>query len=79
MTCFVSGFKTKKAFKEAVEAGATIYIQNPSPFLPGTHEIHNGAKVDEIRYGHPVLVTNHPKRSWYAIIERKDNGKLVVK
>jgi hypothetical protein len=71
MTCIVQ-FPTKKAFKERVMSDpGRVYIEDPSIFQP--------------RYFHAVdmavwqreVVTNHPKRSWFAQITRTATGFKV--
>lgn len=84
MTCIVERFKTKKELKQHVEAhcqgpnmqpSLDVYISNPSPFPAGTFEY--AGMVSALPEGKKVIVTNHPKRSWFAQIERK-GGKLKV-
>jgi hypothetical protein len=74
MTCIVDPqrFKHKKALRLAIEAGEPVLITDPSIVRPRTFF------SSEIVEGEMVTVTNHPKRQWFAQIERK-NGKLEVK
>ena len=76
MTCIVEGFKTKKALKEQItrqlETDSDFFIEDPSIFKP-----RRGFWASEMVEGQSEVVTNHPKRSWFAKIERK-NGRLVV-
>jgi len=73
MTCIVD-YKTKKAFREAVMADpGKVWIDDPSIFRPWTK-----AAVD-LESGEEVVVTNHPKRSWFAQVGRKRDGTLYVK
>ena len=67
-------FKSKKAFKEAVEAGRNPFCEDPSIF-PGSC---SGTVIDILNAKGYFTVTNHPKRSWFASVERI-NGKVVVK
>ena len=85
MTCIVEGFKTKKALKDhcarmwdlnPLTRARDFYIINPSPFPAGKFEF-NGMAL-EMPEGKKVIVTNHPKRSWFAEIEAK-GGRLVVR
>jgi hypothetical protein len=76
MTCIVTGFPTKKALREALAAGRTAYITNPSVFPPSRFE-HEGW-TDSIPLGKTVIVTNHPKRSWFAQITRTEKGLKVT-
>lgn len=82
MTCIVEGFKTKKALQECckclyptVDPRLDFYISNPSMFPAGKFEY--AGMASQIPEGKKVLVTNHPKRSWFANIAKKD-GRLVV-
>ena len=76
MTCVVSPTKypTKKALKAAVEAAPQrVWIEDPSIFSPRLFS------ADEIPPGCTEVVTNHPKRSWFAQIGCKADGTLFVK
>lgn len=76
MTCIVKGFKTKKDLAAAAKAGEPIQISNPSPFPQGTYE-WNGWAAD-MPIGKVAIVTNHPKRSWFAQITKRPDGTLRV-
>ena len=71
MTCIVQ-IQTKKELKETIEDGGLVYIEDPSIVNPRTFS------TSEIKEDEVITVTNHPKRSYFAIIERK-NGKLKVR
>lgn len=83
MTCIVEGFKSKKDLKERVKCFGPepvdprldFYISNPSPFPQGTYEFNGMA--GHMPVGKKVIVTNHPKRSWFATIERTSKGWRV--
>lgn len=68
----IVNFKTKKALKEAVVNGEDFIINDPSIVAPKTF------MATELPEGVSTTVTNHPKRSWFAII-KKTNGQLKVK
>jgi hypothetical protein len=70
MVCIVS-FKTKKDLKEAIENDKPVWIEDPSIVNPRTFA------ADEIKEGEGVVVTNHPKRSYFVSIKRI-GGKLKV-
>lgn len=83
MTCIVEGFKTKKALAErvkcftpTVDPNLDFYISNPSPFPAGTYEY--AGMAGSMPVGKIVIVTNHPKRSWFAQIHRTDAGWKVT-
>lgn len=65
-------FKTKKELKKAVQTGIDFFINDPSIFSSSSY------MASEIPEGISCAVTNHPKRSWFASIIKKD-GKLIVK
>lgn len=71
MTCIVN-YKTKKAFKEAVAEGLRVIVEDPSFFDP-----YHGTLDNYLETRGGCVVTNHPKRSWFAAVEKK-NGKVVV-
>lgn len=76
MTCIVQGFKTKKALREHLAAGGDTFISNPSFFPPNRFE-YDGMAC-RLPIGQVVIVTNHPKRSWFAQIERTETGFKVT-
>jgi hypothetical protein len=78
MTCIATRpaqgeIRTKKQLKEMAETDAgNIIITDPSIFAPRSF------RASDIAEGQEEVVTNHPRRSWFAQIGRK-NGKLYVK
>jgi hypothetical protein len=74
MTC-IANFKTKKAFKEACDSSPYPYIEDPSIFSPwdGPIDRHPALACD----GGYITVTNHPKRSWFAMVKRSSGGLKV--
>lgn len=70
MTCIVS-FRTKKSLKEAVRSGIPVIIRDPSIFNPRSFPIL------DLKEGETVIVTNHPRRSWFAQITRRKGQVLV--
>lgn len=76
MTCIVSPTKypTKKALREAVAAAPQrVWIDDPSFLAPRFFA------AASIPAGRTEVVTNHPKRSWFAQVGRKASGELFVK
>lgn len=67
-------FKTKKELKEAIASNEYFLIERTG--FGGDTGLYY--RTDTIAEGASVYVTNHPKRSWFAQISRKD-GKLIVK
>lgn len=84
MTCIVTKFATKKALAEhckvfggqPVDSALDFYIENPSIFPAGPHEY--SGMVSSMPVGKKVTVTNHPKRSWFATIERRADRFVVT-
>ena len=80
MTCIVNpkAFPTKKSLRERAQeinegrSSGEIWIEDPS-IVPARY-----FPSAEIQEGQEEVVTNHPKRSWFAQIGRK-GGKLYVK
>lgn len=75
MTCIVSPteFPSKKSLREAVVAGREVYIEDPSIFKPWYRPL------SDFKPGEEVVVTNHPKRSWFAQVGRTEKGAFYVK
>jgi len=76
MTCIVE-FKTKKELKESInnidkKENKDFLIEDPSFMNPSTFW------ASDISENQKVTVTNHPKRSWFAMIY-KEKGVLKVK
>lgn len=72
MTCIVTTCKTKKELKERIARRERVAIADPSIVAPRFFY------SDELKEGEEVVVTNHPKRSWFAQVGRR-NGALYVK
>jgi len=70
MTAIVQ-IKTKKLLKQKIQAGEDVGIDDPSIVNPRSFF------ASELAEGESVVVTNHPKRSYFATI-KKTGGKLVV-
>lgn len=71
MTCIVD-FKFKKDLIDAVRDKKDFPIEDPSIINPSRF------MASEMFHGQIIIVTNHPKRSWFAQI-RKDGGDLDVR
>ena len=67
-------YRSKKAFREAVAVDPDrVFVSDPSLFDPISGSVREVGKVR----GH-FNVTNHPKRSWFATVTRKDDGTFKV-
>ena len=75
MTCIVSltRYPTKKSLKEAVLKGESIMIEDPSFINPRVFS------TTEMAIGEVVVVTNHPKRSYFVELKKDVDGKIKVK
>jgi len=71
----VEGFKSKAELQRHVAAGHGFSIIDPSLFSPPYGNLFDANDLPE---GAQVVATNHPKRSWFATISKR-NGKVVVK
>jgi hypothetical protein len=69
----VNRYPSKKSLKEALERGETITIEDPSIFNPKIFT------TEEMERGQKVIVTNHPKRSYFAEIFKDVDGRFKVK
>jgi len=75
MTCIVSLtlYPTKKSLKEAIQKGESIMIEDPSIINPRVFT------TQEMEVGERVVVTNHPKRSYFVEIMKDVDGTIKVK
>jgi hypothetical protein len=78
MTCLVSGFKTKKDLKAAVDSGFDPWIIDPSIFAPFEgHASEYLKSFKNYRTGFPVCL-DHPRRTKFALIGLTADGKMKV-
>lgn len=67
-------FKTKRELSEACEtAPETVFFEDPSIFAGAW-----SGSAKALPEGRKITVTNHPRRSWFATVERKA-GRVIVK
>ena len=71
MPCIVN-FKTKKAFKQAVDNNELVLMENPSIFDPFTGILQEYMENNKLE-----TFTNHPKRSWFAQVKNVNNQLKV--
>ena len=72
MTWIVIGAKTKKELKEKLASGGKgVSFEDPSIFKPLFYT------AEEVPKGFSLVCTNHPKRSWFAKVERTEKGFRV--
>jgi hypothetical protein len=66
-------YKTKKELKEALKHEPhTVYFEDPSIF-PGAWSGY----APDMNIGQKFTCTNHPRRSWFALVERRTIGWRV--
>ena len=71
---WITNYPTKKAFREAVQANPEqVQVTDPSIFDP-----FEGKLATAMLTRAEIVVTNHPKRSWFAQVKRKPDGGLKV-
>ena len=74
MVCIVSlsRYPTKKSLKEALLKGENVFVEDPSMFNPRSYN------TSDMQRGEKVIVTNHPKRSYFCTIEKDIEGNFKV-
>lgn len=66
-------YKTKKIFREAVSKDPkSVFVEDPSFYTPVSGNIVE--VLDKLK---SFTVTNHPRRSWFARVSRKNNNIVV--
>lgn len=75
MTCIVNPeqFPSKLSLRRAIAAREPIEIEDPSVFKPRKF------LVADMTPGQVEVVTNHPKRSWFAELTKLADGRVQVK
>lgn len=71
-------YPTKKAFREAILAGENVRVVDPAIVGSVSGEVRTVLRILESRGEEFYTVTNHPKRSWYATVDRGRGGQLRV-
>lgn len=78
MTMIVQ-YPTKKAFKAAVAKNpCEVIVQDPALMPEWLPTGYANFSLDVLKPGQHICVTNHPKRSWFAVIERQGEGKFKI-
>ena len=74
MVCIINPVKysIRKKLKDAIQLGEDIQIEDPSIFNPRMFT------TADMGRGEKIVVTNHPKRSYFCTIEKDIDGKLKV-
>ncbi len=71
----ITNIMTKKALKQRIQIEKkAVYLNDPSIFNP-----ISGFVRDILEHRKSITVTNHPKRSYFAIISRNKKGEITVK
>lgn len=73
MTCIVDPKKypTKKSLRQALLAKEVVSFRDPSIVATRTFT------SEDMRVGEQIVVTNHPKRSWFAEVTKTADRFLV--
>jgi hypothetical protein len=66
-------YTSKKSIKEALERGEIIVIEDPSFLNPRTFT------TKDMERGEKIIVTNHPKRTYFVEIFKDVDGTFKVK
>lgn len=74
MVCIVNPkqYPTKKALREAIQRGESVAIEDPSFMAPRSFF------TSDMIIGQDEIVTNHPKRTYFAKIRKQVDGTLKV-
>ena len=76
MTWIVYGAKTKKELREKLRTSpGDVHFEDPSIFEA---EPFCGP-ADRLPVGSRFVCTNHPRRSWFAQVERLEDGSFRVR
>lgn len=75
MTTYIVGFNTKKEFKQRVKDRGFVEFCDPS-IQPGAR---SGNLNDFIRWGYTFWTVTNTKRSWFAEVTVKRDGKVIVR
>lgn len=76
MTWICSGARTKKELKKLLEVNpSAVWLEDPSVFEPNPF----AGPASRLPVGQRVVVTNHPRRTWFAEIERRPDGSFKVR
>lgn len=81
MTGIIHGVNTKKELKERVKSGyiGNIGIEDPSIVNSWFSSLRDW--IESVKAGklpNNFVITNHPKRSWFATLKINTDGKLIV-
>ena len=76
MTWIVQGARTKKELRKLLEVNPrAVWLEDPSVFAPDSF----AGPAANLPVGARVVVTNHPRRTWFAEIERRADGSFIVR
>lgn len=76
MTMIVQAISTKKELKTRLLMGGNVRIEDPA-LMPEWRKYGSSFLATELPVGATIVVTNHPKRSWFAEIQRTTEGFKV--
>lgn len=76
MTHIVKGALTKKGLKDKLESAPDqVYFEDPSE---GINPDAWSGTAAQMSPGQSLTCTNHPKRTWFAGVTKRQNGKFYV-
>jgi hypothetical protein len=81
MTMIIERFKTKKALKEAIARGDQVEIIDPA-LMPEWRKYGSHFEISILPLGEAIVVTNHPRRTWFAELRAvwdRNLGRKVIK
>lgn len=75
----IADYPTKKAFKEAIAADpGKVYITDPALMQEWLKFGVTQFTVAQLQPSQSFIVTNHPKRSWFATVQCIGDNKFRV-
>lgn len=77
MTMIVN-LPTKKALKEAIAVDPQSFVVVDPALMPEWRKYGERFRLHSMKPGESIVVTNHPKRSWFAEITAKEGGTYKV-
>lgn len=75
----IDKYPTKKSFKQAIAEGKVVRVIDPAIINPVGGSVDYVLRTLEQRGEDGFVVTNHPKRTWFAHVTRdKRTGNIKV-
>jgi len=77
MTMIVTAIPSKKELKTRLLLGGNVRIEDPA-LMPEWRPYGASFLAADLPVGASIVVTNHPKRTWFANIKRTADGFKVT-